>query len=673
MIVSWKWLQDYVSVNASPAEVVNRLMMAGLNHEETTAAGDDLAIDLEITSNRPDCLGHLGVAREMGVLFGVPMRLPTISPRESSTTAASLTKVRIDCLELCPRYVARVIRGIKIGRSPDWLIQRLQTIGVASVNNVVDVTNYVMMECGQPLHAFDFARLRGREIQVREARKGEPFMAIDHKTYPLETVMCVIADAQMPIALAGVMGGAYSEVSDVTTELLIESADFAPLSIRNTARKLNLHSPSSYRFERGVDPGGLDWASRRCCQLILELAGGELAAGCVAAGEEKKQATRITLRLSQLRRILGIDVPVDVVRRILTALGNAEQSASNEAIEVVPPSWRRDLTREIDLVEEVARIHGYDKIPEDVAVPMCPSHRRREERVLSQARVALVASGFDEAFTASVVPAAWCSQFSPWSSAEPLVSSTPMLKGADRLRTSLIPSLLEARRGNEAVSNPIIELFEVARIYLSRAGQLPVEQWTLGITSGSDFAAVKGVIECLLDAVHCHEPLDVVPVQLPLLNAERSCELRFAGRQEKLGFLGEVTAAGQKQFGLRSGTTIAELNLDLVAERARLIPQYVEPCPYPAISRDMNLIVDEAIRWSSLAATVRAAGGAALENLAYRETYRDAKKDGAGKKRVLLSCTFRAPDRTFTSEEADQIRDQIVAACGRQQDATLLA
>lgn len=671
MLVSWKWLQDYVGVTASPDQVVDRLMMAGLNHEETTAVGDDLAIDLEITSNRPDCLGHIGVAREVGVLFNLPLRIPGAAPKETSTTAASLTKVRIDCLDLCPRYVARVIRGVKIGRSPNWLVERLQTIGIATINNVVDITNYVMMECGQPLHAFDLARLRAREIQVREARKGEPFVAIDHKTYTLEPGMCVIADAQMPVALAGVMGGAYSEVSDGTTELLIESADFAPLSIRTTARKLNLHSPSSYRFERGVDPAGLDWASRRCCELILETAGGELAAGYVEAGQEKKQTTHIKLRLSQLRRVLGIDVPLDVVRRILTALGNREVSASGEVVEVTPPSWRRDLTREIDLVEEVARIHGYDKIPEDVAVPMCPSHRRIEDRVASQVRVALIAAGFDEAYTASVVPAAWCPQFTPWSSAQPLQSSTPMLKGADHLRMSLIPSLLEARRGNEAMSNPVIELFEIARTYLPRQGQLPQEQWTLGLTSGSNFAEVKGVVESLLDAVHCHEPLDVAPVQLGLLHAERSCELRVGGRQ--LGFLGEVTAAGQKQFGLRGATTIAELNLDLITELARLIPQYTEPNPYPAIARDMNLIVDESVRWSALATTVREAGGTLLENLSYRETYRDAKKDGAGKKRVLLSCTFRASDRTFTSEEADQIRDQIVAACDRQHAAKLLA
>ncbi|MGE3778265.1 MAG: phenylalanine--tRNA ligase beta subunit-related protein, partial [Pirellulaceae bacterium] len=250
MIVSWDWLKDYLPLPVSSEEVVQRLMMAGLNHEETVAVDSDLAIDLEVTSNRPDCLGHLGVAREIAVLFDLPLRFSKAEPRESSAPAAGLTKVQITCPDLCPQYSARVLRGVRIGPSPDWLVRRLRTIGIGVVNNVVDVTNYVMMECGQPLHAFDFARLRGREIRVRRARAGELFTAIDHKTYTLDPEMCVIADAQMPVALGGVMGGAETEVSERTTELLIEAAEFAPQSIRTTARKLNLHSPSSYRFER---------------------------------------------------------------------------------------------------------------------------------------------------------------------------------------------------------------------------------------------------------------------------------------------------------------------------------------------------------------------------------------------------------------------------------------
>jgi phenylalanyl-tRNA synthetase beta chain len=640
-----------------------------LNHEGTAAAGDDWALDLEVTSNRPDCLGHLGIAREIAVLFDLPLAIPSATYSESRTNVSELTRVRIECPQLCYRYSARVIRNVRVGPSPAWLQNRLRTLGIAVINNVVDITNYVMMECGQPLHAFDFARLRGREIVVRAARAGEPFTAIDHKTYVLDADMCVIADAQVPVALGGVMGGAETEVSAGTTELLIEAAEFAPTSIRATARKLNLHSPSSYRFERGVDPDGLDWASRRCCELIVQFGGGEAAAGSVCAGRETDRPSAIVLRFSQLPRILGIDVPPDAVQRILSALGARERQRSADWIEVLPPSWRRDLTREIDLIEEVARIHGYDQIPEDAAVPMCPSHRRDDDRVLARVRGVLNAAGFDEAMTASVVPAAWCSAFSPWSAAQPLVTQTPMLKGADQLRVSLIPSLLEARRVNEAIGNPVIELFETAHVYLACEGGLPNEQFSLGVTSGGDFFEVKGVVEGVLESLHIAARLETAEIQSTLLQSPAASELRLDG--QRLGVLGQVSAAGLKQFGLRGPTTIAELSLEVLAKFACLAPRYVEQSPYPAISRDLNLIVDEPTRWSDLADTVRSAAGTMLETLTYRETYRDPQRDGAGKKRLLFSFSVRSPQRTLTSEEVDQLRDRIVAACADRHGAKL--
>ena len=648
-------------------------MMAGLNHEETTRIGDDWAVDLEVTSNRPDCLGHIGIAREVAVLLERPFSLPAAVPRESAASVASLAKVRIECPSLCYRYTARVIRGVKVGPSPAWLANRLQTLGIAVINNVVDATNYVMMECSQPLHAFDLSKLRGREIVVREARDREPFAAIDHKTYTLERGMCVIADAQFPAALGGVMGGAESEVSPSTTDVLIESAEFAPMSIRTTARKLNLHSPSSYRFERGIDPQGLDWASRRCCELILDIAGGELASGAIDVGREAPISAPIILRLSQLPRILGIEVPAESVRRILSALGTSERQFDSQCIEVTPPSWRSDLSREIDLIEEVARIHGYDKIPEDVAVPMFPSHRRDDDRVLAKVRQVLTAAGFDEALTASLVPGDWCAAFSPWTDAAPLSSQIPMLHGADHLRVSLVPSLLEARRINESIANPVVELFETARIYLPRDKQLPHEQTTLALTSGADFDFVKGVMEALLDVLHVESKLAVAPTDVSLvsfLDPSKSCQLRLG--EQTLGFLGELTTASLKQFGLRQHTTVAELSLELLGQHARLVTRYEPQSPYPAISRDVNLVTDESVRWSDLATTVHRAAGPLLESLVYRETYRDLKKDGSGKKRLLFSFSIRSPDRTMTREECDQVRDKIVAACGTRHGAKLL-
>ncbi|NIP86661.1 MAG: phenylalanine--tRNA ligase subunit beta, partial [Planctomycetales bacterium] len=267
-----------------------------------------------------------------------------------------------------------------------WLVRRLQTLGIAAINNVVDITNYVLMECGQPLHAFDAAGLEGGRIIVRRARPGESFEAINHKTYELDEAMCVIADARRAVALGGVMGGASSEVGEGTSELLIESALFDPISIRTTARQLALHSDSSYRFERGPDPEGVEWASRRCCQLILEIAGGELAAGVIDVGTPPAAQQPIVLRLSEVERVLGIAVDRQEIRRILTSLGNEERRSTGKTVEVIPPSWRRDLVREIDLIEEVARIHGYDEIPEDAQVPMSVSARGDEDRVLARVR-----------------------------------------------------------------------------------------------------------------------------------------------------------------------------------------------------------------------------------------------------------------------------------------------
>ena len=407
MIVSWNWLKDYVPLDLSPAEVAERLMMAGLNLESIEPHGDDQAIDLEVTSNRPDCLGHIGVAREASVLFDKPLTIPLANVKSNGQPIEAVTSVAIECLDLCPRYVARVIRGVKIGPSPKWLRDRLEAIGITPINNVVDVTNYCLMESGQPFHAFDFDKLRGGRIVVRRAKPNEKLQAIDHNEYTLTSDMCVICDAERPIAVAGVMGGAATEISGSTTNVLIEVADFSSMSIRATARKLNLHSPSSYRFERGVDAHQMDWASRRCCELIQQVAGGELLEGSIWAGQPPvAEPTKVSLRTNQLRRILGIDIPATESHRILVALGlkpSSDQTETDGTKHYLAPSWRRDLSREADLIEEVARIHGYDKIPEDVFVPLSLSQKSLTERVLDRIRDTLTAAGFFETITLTFV------------------------------------------------------------------------------------------------------------------------------------------------------------------------------------------------------------------------------------------------------------------------------
>ncbi|QDU30301.1 Phenylalanine--tRNA ligase beta subunit [Anatilimnocola aggregata] len=670
MLVSWKWLQEYVTLNVSHAELTQRLMMAGLNHESTEAAGADFCIDLEITSNRPDCLGHIGVAREAAVLLGEKLKVPKPEPKTAGEAIEKSVKIQIDAPELCPRYSARLIRGVKIKPSPAWLVERLQTIGQPAINNVVDVSNYVLMECGQPLHAFDFRKLAAGQIIVRRAKNEEQFPAIDHKTYTLTSDMCVIADAERPVALAGVMGGAETEVTATTTDVLIESAQFAPLAVRGASRKLKLASDSSYRFERGTDPAGVDWASLRACELILQLAGGELAPGVIDLGPKVPAPQPIVLRLSQLKRILGIEIPAQEVERILAALGCGISETSAASLTALPPPWRRDLTREIDLVEEAARIHGYDKIPEDIGVPMAPSHKSDHDRVLQKVRHTMTAAGFDEALTTSVVSEAWSSAFSPWTHAAPLVCNQPMLKGADRLRRSIVPSLLESRRLNESLGCDSSQLFETARIYLPLENSLPHEQWSLAAVSGHDFLTLKGVVESVLARVNPTLRLEVVEYRHPMLVADHAAELRVAG--QRFGYLGKLSPAGLKQFGLRREATIVEFDLGALVPLAVLTPHYQTQISFPAIARDLNLIVDEPLRWSQLAGTVQAAAGERLQGISYLDTYRDVEKDGAGKKRLLFSVQLRSAERTLTGEEADQIIQRIVDSCQTKFGAKLL-
>ncbi|HEX3997781.1 MAG TPA: phenylalanine--tRNA ligase subunit beta [Pirellulales bacterium] len=681
MLLSFAWLKDYIAVDVPAEELARRLMLAGLNHETTSAVGDDLAIDLEVTSNRPDCLGHIGVAREVAVLFDRPLSLPAAEPAQSKAPVERFARVALDCPALCPRYTARVIRGVRVRPSPAWLAARLATIGIAAINNVVDATNYVLMECGQPLHAFDLQKLAGGEIIVREAKAGEKFAAINHKTYDLEPSMCVIADRDRAVAIGGVMGGAESEVSESTTELLIESAEFDPMSIRRTARRLNLHSDSSYRFERGVDPEAIDWASRRVCELILELAGGELAAGVVDVGRRPTARPPITLRFDQLRRILGIEIAPAEVRRILAALGLRETHANATGIAALAPSWRRDLSREIDLVEEVARIHGYDAIPEDVSVPMASSHRRSADRVLGRVREALLSAGLDEAMTISVVEPAVSDAFSPWTDAPPLAISTPILRRADRLRRSLIPSLLVARRTNEALANSTIELFETARVYLARPDALPSEELMLAIASGRDFLTVKGILELMLKRLNPRAALEVVDYRNRFFTTGRAAELRIKNQhggdphesRERFGILGEISPATRQQFELRSPATVAEVRIVMLEKIAVLVPQAVELSPYPAVERDVNLVVAELVHWADVAESARLAAGPDLERLTYQDTYRDAQRLGADRKSLLMTLTLRRADRTLTSTEADTVRDAVVAACVAKHGAQLRA
>lgn len=675
MLVSWNWLKEYVALDMSVEALTERLMMSGLNLEEFGDHPDsgDIVIDLEVTSNRPDCLGHLGIARETAVLFQKELRVPPAQVKESATKTASVTSVTIECPDLCPRYSARVIRGVKIGPSPSWLVRRLQTIGLKSINNVVDITNYVLMECGQPLHAFDFDKLHGQKIVVRRAQPGEKLAAINHETYALQPEMCVIADADHAVALGGVMGGLDSEISETTKNVLIEVAEFAPRSIRATARKLGLHSPSSYRFERGIDAYNLDWASRRCCELIQQLAGGELLAEPVVAGiGAPAPRAPITLRFSQLKRILGIDVPQETVLRILKDLGlQPTGPATDAAVTFSPPTWRRDLEREIDLIEETARIYGYDKIPEDRPVALTVSSSALPDRVRQRAADLLVGTGFFEAVTVSFVNQKTFQINQPWGDLPPLAVDHSTRVEENLLRQSLVPSLLNSRRHNERRGNFDARLFEFAKVFLhakpDRTDELAEPEMLTFITE-QPYGELKGLVEAIATTVNSAAVVTVRPSVLPCFEPGRGAEVLLNGKP--WGWMGEIAASVREQLDLRDSVSAAELRMSPLLATANLTPTYAEVPRFPVSERDLNFVLDEQVPWQELSEVARSAAGPLLESVAFGGQYR-GQQIPPNKKSYVIRLNYRSAERTLTTDEVEAAQQRVIKECTAKLGAAL--
>ncbi|HVJ85155.1 MAG TPA: phenylalanine--tRNA ligase subunit beta, partial [Caulifigura sp.] len=569
-------------------------------------------------------------------------------------------------------YSARVIRGVKIGPSPAWMRERLEAIGVASVNNVVDATNYVLMDCGQPLHAFDLDQLSGGKIVVRRATEGEALEAIDHRTYKLIASMCTICDAAKPVAVGGVMGGAKSEVSASTKNIVIESAAFLPSSIRGTARTLNLHSPSSYRYERGVDLTQLDWASRRCCELILQTAGGQLDETVSLVEASRPQAgAPITLRFKRIAKIIGIDIPEARCNEILKALGLTLVShESGTSSTWSAPSWRRDLTREIDLIEEVARIHGYSHIPENAALPTAVVARRTDDRVRERVQQVMTAAGFQESLTFSFTVDQTAELFVPPGAGEPLRITPAAGEYGSRLRQSLIPSLVLARRDNERRGVHDADLFEISRVYLGIDPAVPQSQpQRLSLVTGRSFREVKGVLETLVAAINPAVKLEVRSIEHPAFQAGRGAELRLGG--QVWGWMGELERtrfAPLRDQKLRDPATVAEIDLmTLVANAAA--DRLPRPLPeFPAVERDFNFVIDDATTWDQVVDVVKSSAGPTLETVRFVDQYR-GHQIPVGKKSYVIGLTYRAPDRTLSGEEVDAAQSAVLKAMQTQLSA----
>lgn len=668
MLISWDWLSQYIRVAATPEEVAARLMFSGLNLESVDVVGNDTRIDLEVTSNRPDCLSHIGVAREVAALFGGSVSAPVSLPHETGPEVASLTSVTLETPDLCPRYVARVIRGVKVGPSPEWLVKRLETVGLRSINNVVDITNYVLLECGQPLHAFDLDLLKEQRIVVRRARAGEKILAIDQKTYELSPDMCVIADGVRPVAIGGVMGGAETEIGATTKNVLIEVADFLNTSIRATARKLGLHSDSSHRFERGIDRSRMNDASRRACELILQLAGGELCQGAIVVGPgHVPERAVVTLRHERIARLLGIEIAPDEAARILTALGLEpvlDNTLATGTTAWRAPAWRKDLTREIDLIEEVARVHGYHHIPEDVVVPLALSQATARDRTIERLSAVLAGAGMFEAVTVSFVSPEMNGLVRPWTDAVPLSVDHSTRRRENALRQSLLPRLLEVRRANERHGTHGAEVFEFSRVFLSddpaKAGSQPE---LLGIVGGKSFGELKGLLVALADSVRHGMTVEAVPADVTGFVPGRAAWVTLDG--QVWGVLGEIASEVRTALELRDTAFVAELRLDPLIESLDTAPKY-QPIPeFPGMDRDINFVLDEAVTWSTLANTVREAAGPLLEGLRFDSEFRGSQIP-RDKKSYVFRLVYRSLERTLTADEVDAAQQRVVAACAEK-------
>jgi phenylalanyl-tRNA synthetase beta chain len=669
MKLTYNWLRDYCPCELLPDELARRLSMSGTLVEEIQDLGGDSLLVAEITSNRPDLLGIIGIAREAAALTGAPLRMPEADFIAGEEKIASVSSVEVHEPALCPRYTARLIRGVKIGPSPDWLRRRLEVIGLRCINNVVDVTNYVMFECGQPLHAFDFDKLRGGRIVVRRAVEGETMVSIDGAQCKLNPAMLVIADAERPVAVAGIMGGLDTEISDRTVNVLLESAQFENTQIRRTSRALALASDSSYRFERGVDPVQSEWASRRALHLIQKVAGGTAAEGILDAWATPYQPKAITLRFARMNRVLGTAVAPDIARAILERLGFAPAAGADAGrVTVQIPAFRAvDVYREIDLIEEVIRIYGYDRIPESGTLPVMVGRVGLGERVSDLVRRMLPGQGFFEAMTNSFCDEASARLVSPWTSAEPLAVQNTIRRDENRLRVSLLPGLLAVKRTNLAHGVPKSPLFEISKVFLPKPPRasgpaepddvLPEERTVLAVLSEDGLSHLKGVIESLLDAAGVRSKTSFEPAADPFFAEKGAAKILLDGAP--LGIMGEVSPAVCERFGAVHPPCAAELDFDLLVRSAVLDHGYSKLAAHPASVRDLAVVVDEAVPWARIEGAIRDLRIPILESIEFFDIFR-GKQVPAGKKSIAFSLTFRAADRTLTSDEVEAARQSCI-------------
>ncbi len=697
MKIVYNWLKEFVDATAPVAELRSRLSLAGVSVDSVEESAAGPVLDAEITANRPDCLGHYGMAREVAAIYRLPVKALQPKLKEAAIKVSDATRVEIETPELCGRYTARVMRGVKIQPSPDWLRQRLEAIGQNSINNVVDVTNYVMFELGQPMHAFDLDKLSERRIVVRRARPGEKIRTLDGAERALTKEMCVIADASRAVAIAGVMGGSESEIGFASRNILLESACFDPITVRRTSKALGLRTEASYRFERGADPEMAETASRRAAELIQQLGGGEILSGVVDAYPGRAPAPTIELSRKELLRVMGADVPDRDIEEILAALGfrpartDAHRGTPGSLLAVwqcTQPSWRRDAARGIDLIEEVARHYGYDKFPPRLPPAKQPAHRLPHAEAQDRLRERVVALGYHEIVAIPLMDSRRDEIFRAEGVA-PAVIGNPLAEDASVMRSTGIVSMLGAIEWNLNHSQRDLRLFEIGMTYELRDGE-PVETpvLTLGATGlgRKDGIWEKGRIFGFQDL---KGDLDAIGA-LAGGFAWRSCScpwLSASGRGEfslnsddqisviNVGIAGELARRVAEQLKLRQEIFVAELHLEpLLAgiEAAKAARKFAQIPRFPAVERDFAFVLKTGAAFSHVIKTLRALNIPQLQNIQALDRY-DKAPMPTGMFSLMIRVTFQSGDMTLTDAQIGDFSTRIVSALKTELGATLRA
>jgi phenylalanyl-tRNA synthetase beta chain len=687
MKILYNWLKEFVDLPASPQELRTRLSLSGTAIEalEETAAGP--LLDAELTSNRADCLGHYGVAREAAALYRLPLKKIAPQLRESGDPASAVTRVQIDNPELCGRYTARVLRGVRIGPSPDWLRQRLEALGQASINNVVDVTNYAMLELGHPLHAFDLETLQERRIVVRRARTGEKMRTLDGIERPLTPEMCVIADASRPVAIAGIMGGAETEIRGSTRTILLESAVFDPISIRRASKALGLRTEASMRFERGADPEMAETASRRCAELILQTGGGEVLAGVIDVYPGRAESPTIELTRKEFLRVMGAEVPNADIEEILSGLGFApEPSKAAGGWICRRPSWRGDVTREIDLIEEVARLYGIDKFPPRLPAAKLPSARLAYAEAEDRIRERLIGLGYQEIITIPIVEESRDAAFRE-NTARPARIANPLSEDASLLRSTGAVTMTASLEWNLNHGQRDVRLFEFGKRY-GWNGSEPTETrvLTLGasglarqksiaeIAREFSFADLKGDLDQLGQLAGGFTWKAAGPAWLHPAHAG-TLQLKAGNSAEIVGHGGQLSRRIAETFKLRQDAYVAELNLaELCAgyRAARAALRYQPLSRFPAVERDFSLVLSDGIPFAQVMEAIRALRIPEVVKIEAVDLYR-GKSLPAGKFSLSVRVTLESREATLTEAYISDCSARIVATLERTLGASLRA